>query len=172
MDGGEQDAETAGGSLPSGTLPWCDAISMVAGLINVCVLIAIGVGFVYTLRKTRALAKAMHDRGDRIHVEHLGELTSVANSVKRFSHSGIGSKYALKLDNAAENKGNMHALVDVDESATAGTGAADADSDDTSEANRKVKSLSLASARGALLPTGESANRDKGQSSRKVDLEE
>ncbi len=78
MDG---DAE-----MGSVTLPWCNAISVVVGVVDILVLVAVGVCFVLTSRRLKIIENDMKQRGERIHLEHVDEVVSISQTVSVLGH--------------------------------------------------------------------------------------
>ena len=70
----------------SATLPWCDAISVIVGIVDILVLLAVVVCFVVTSRRLKRMQDAMKQRGERIHVEHIVDAVNISQTVTSLGH--------------------------------------------------------------------------------------
>ena len=81
--------ESNDGTAPGSTLPWCDAISVVTGVMDVLVVVAVVLGLLYKMRRSKEDARIREleekKHGGRMSILHIGELAGVARAAKDFT---------------------------------------------------------------------------------------
>ena len=109
----------------SATLPWCDAISVIVGIVDILVLLAVVVCFVVTSRRLKRMQDAMKQRGERIHVEHIVDAVNISQTVTSLGHQfhhSDSSKEAASEDTTL-TKSSKYAVQREVIPGTAGSGS-------------------------------------------------
>lgn len=112
----EDESMDGDAAMSSETLPWCNTISVVVGVVDILVLVAIVVCFALTSRRLKKIEDDMKQRGERIHLEHVEDVVSISQTVSvlghRFHHTNAEAsdappvvtsvnKYVVPVNNAA-----------------------------------------------------------------------